>query len=327
MPKIAYITKERGFRDSSLELIYKANEIIDLYEGQGYDLTLRQLYYQMVAQDIIPNNAKSYDNLGNLINEARLMGYIDWDSIIDRTRNPKKNSHWRSPQDILSTVARQFALDKRKTQEYRPEVWVEKDALSGVIQSICEPLDVPYFSCRGYTSQSAMWAASQRLYHYIMDTDGPNNYGQIPIIFHLGDHDPSGIDMSRDIEDRLNMFLNYHWEEDDWEPSWWDGGIEFQRLALNMDQIRRFNPPPNPTKMSDGRAADYVEKHGYSSWELDALNPSQIANIIETAVAAYTDDDAMAEMTAKEDAHKKNLEDVSKRWEEITSGSTDVDNE
>lgn len=320
MPKIAYVVKEKGFTNKSLMLVEAANEIIDEYESQGYVLTLRQLYYQMVAKDIIPNNAQSYDNLGNLINQARLMGYVDWDAIEDRTRHPRKRASWKNPQEILDAVARSFHVDHRKTQQYRPEVWVEKDALVDVIGSICDPLDVPYFSCRGYTSQSAMWAASQRLYHHIIGNDGPDENGQEPVIIHMGDHDPSGIDMSRDIEERLNMFLTFHFEEDDWFPRWWDTGITFVRIALNMDQIRQFNPPPNPAKMSDGRSAKYVERYGHSSWELDALSPSQIAAIVRRAINQYTDDDAIAKIVSQEKQEKEKLKEVSRRWEEITSG-------
>jgi hypothetical protein len=86
-------------------------------------------------------------------------------------------------------------LDTRRNQEYYIEVWIEKDALLGILETICKKLDVPYFSCRGYVSQSSMWEAAQRFREN--DREG--------ILLHLGDHDPSGIDMSRDIQERLKF--------------------------------------------------------------------------------------------------------------------------
>lgn len=85
MPKIQY--KEINFRGKSLELINLVNQVINEYKNQGYELTLRQTYYQLVARGYIPNNERSYKNIGNLINDGRLAGLIDWYSIVDRTRN------------------------------------------------------------------------------------------------------------------------------------------------------------------------------------------------------------------------------------------------
>lgn len=159
--KIAY--QEKNFRLDSLCLIEQVNTIIAEYQSKGYELTLRQVYYQMVARDIIPNNERSYKNMGNLISDARLAGLVDWDAIIDRTRNLQQNSHWTTPAEIMHACARQFAFDKWEGQDYYVEVWVEKDALIGVVERSCRKLDVPFFSCRGYVSQSEMWSAAQRL--------------------------------------------------------------------------------------------------------------------------------------------------------------------
>lgn len=140
MPKIQYI--EKNFRPDSLSLIRKVNEVVSDYHAQGYDLTLRQVYYQMVARDIIPNNQRSYKNLGSLINDARLAGLIDWNAIEDRTRNLRGNSHWDDPGEIVSSAAYSYHLDHWEGQQNYVEVWVEKDALIGVVGQICERLDV-----------------------------------------------------------------------------------------------------------------------------------------------------------------------------------------
>lgn len=196
MPKIQY--KEINFRGKSLELINLVNQVINEYKNQGYELTLRQTYYQLVARGYIPNNERSYKNIGNLINDGRLAGLIDWYSIVDRTRNLRGNSHWDKPENVIASARYSYLLNKWDGQPNYVEVWVEKDALVDIVGQACIPLDTPYFSCRGYTSQSEMWSAAQR---FIDQSYRDNCY-----IIHLGDHDPSGIDMTRDIQERLQMF-------------------------------------------------------------------------------------------------------------------------
>ncbi len=268
MPCIEYVHKT--FRADTLKIIDMANSIIATYEAQGFSLTLRQLYYQFVARDALPNTEKDYKRLGTIINNARLAGLVDWNLIVDRTRNLEQNSHWNNPADILEACEKSYREDKWATQIYYPEVWIEKEALIGIVEGVCKELDIPYFACRGYSSQSEQWRAGVRFAEAL-------TRGQIPIVFHLGDHDPSGVDMTRDNQDRLTMFAGQD--------------VTVDRLALNMDQIEELNPPPNPTKFTDVRASAYVKQHGINSWELDALEPSYIVNLIEDAVLSVRDQD------------------------------------
>lgn len=291
--KIKYI--EKRFSESSLRTIKLANQIIDEYTKQGYELTLRQLYYQFVARDLIPNKDKEYKKLGAIINDARLAGEISWTAIVDRTRNLQGNSHFDSPSEIIDNCAGWYQRDKWDGQEFRVEVWIEKDALVGIAERICRELDVSYFSCRGYTSQSEMWAAAMRLHRYA------KKHGQTPVIIHLGDHDPSGIDMSRDIADRLALFM---------------GGMEVNRVALNMDQVEKYNPPPNPAKITDSRAQGYIKIHGGESWELDALDPKILTNLIKKTVLSYRDEDKWDEAVDLENEHKQQLRDIAEQHAE-----------
>jgi len=290
--KIKY--QDINFRQLSLELIEKVNSIIREYKAKGYELTLRQVYYQLVARDIIPNNERSYKNIGNLISDGRMAGLIDWDAIIDRTRELRMNNHWDSPADIVLACANQFQYDKWEGQEYYVEVWVEKDALIGVVERAARRLDVPFFSCRGYTSQSEMWSAARRLLRH----KGTRQQ----VIIHLGDHDPSGKDMSRDIVDRLNIF-----------------GVNpiFKRIALNMDQIQQYNPPPNPTKVTDSRSCGYISEFGIECWELDALRPEIIDKLISDNVTHYIDYYEFNKMVEKERMARRVLERVSDNWDNI----------
>lgn len=296
MPKIAY--RKIKFGADRLALVKKANTIIEEYAQQGFTLTLRQLFYQFVSRDYIPNTQRSYKNLGDVVNNARLAGLIDWKAIVDRTRSLKDLSHWENPAEIVSTCARQFRLDKWADQKRRVEVWIEKDALVGVIEGVCQELDVPFFSCRGFTSQSEMWEAAMRLRDHVRG-------GQVPLILHLGDHDPSGKDMTRDITDRLAEFAGRD--------------IELVRLALNMDQIEQYNPPPNPVKMTDSRAEGYKAEFGEESWELDALEPAVIATLIRDAVMGVREVDKWAAQCVAEGKHRADLTRVSDRWDEIVA--------
>lgn len=297
--KICY--KETNFQNKSLYLIEKVNEIVNDYKSQGYELTLRQLYYQFVARDIIPNNQKSYDNLGALVNNARLAGLVDWTAIEDRTRNVRNTFHWEDPQRLLTSAAEQFDINKWAGQREYVEVWVEKDALVGIVGQAAETYDVPFFSCRGYVSQSEMWGAAQRIKRKL------NEGHTSATIIHLGDHDPSGKDMTRDIEERISMFLSRHGFED------WEFGI--QRVALEMSQIRKYNPPPNPAKLTDSRCGKYIEQYGYSSWELDALEPSVLESIIHSAVLEHLDLPLYRKMEKKEADTRKKIKEYAKAFQ------------
>ena len=292
MPKIAY--KDKNFSPSTLAVIDQANEIIDEYQTDGLKLTLRQLYYQFVSRALIANKQSEYKRLGSIINDARLAGLVDWEAIEDRTRNLKRNRHWNDPGDIMQSVVSSFKLDHWENQQYRVEVWIEKEALVGVIATICDELDVPYFACKGYVSASEMWNASQRFQYVYGD--------QKPVVIHLGDHDPSRIDMTRDIDDRQNIF---------------DGGAVMNRIALNFDQVEKYNPPPNPAKLSDSRASGYIAKYGAYSWELDALEPRTMRDLISDTIAQYRDKEIYQQRLDLENEYKRVLHKVEENWKEL----------
>lgn len=293
MPKIAYIT--RNFSPSSLETIAHANTIIKEYQAAGYKLTLRQLYYQFVSRDLLANKVTEYKRLGSIINDARLAGMIDWDILEDRTRNLADLAHWPNPDSIMEGAAYSYREDRWSKQPYRVEVWIGKEALAGVFQRICESLDVPYLSCRGYTSQSEMWGAAMRLQEHV-------RRGQKVLILHFGDHDPSGIDMTRDIIDRMEVFGT---------------DLKLERIALNMDQVEKYEPPPNPAKETDSRFASYIRKFGGESWELDALEPQVLAALVQEHVDSVLDVKAWMKATDKQERGRELLQSAARRWNEV----------
>lgn len=263
---ICYTPKRFG--SSALRIIEQANSIIDEYVAQGFMLTLRQLFYQFVSKDLIPNKVAEYKRLGAIVNDAKLAGLIPWDAIEDRTRNVKEVSTWDSPSSIIEAVSRQYKTDLWESQNFYVEVWIEKDALVGVIERVCEEWRVPYFACRGYVSGSELWGASERIGTKTSD-------GKEAIILHLGDHDPSGIDMTRDNQARFDLFLPEN--------------VRVKRLALNMNQVQQYNPPPNPAKATDARFEGYKAAFGDECWELDALKPTVISKLVGDNIKTLID--------------------------------------
>lgn len=299
MPRELFVPK--SFNTKSRRVIRQANAIIEEYRSQGFVLTLRQLYYQFVARGYIPNSMSEYKKLGSVVNDARLAGLIDWNMIEDRTRDLMAWPNWRDPADRIKTAADSFRLDIWRDQRYHIEVWIEKEALVGVVEPICAEFRMPYFACRGYTSQSEQWRAGKRLARYY-------NHGRKILVLHLGDHDPSGIDMTRDNRDRLRMFAGDPYDDDD---------FEIRRIALTMEQVELYGPPPNPAKMTDTRFAGYVSEFGDESWELDALDPRVIDDLIRSHVEPLIEwNDWNAALTEEAEA-RRIMTAAATRWPDV----------
>lgn len=275
------------FSEQALVTIDLVNQILEEYRKQDFRLSLRQLYYQLVARGYIVNTQRSYKNLGNLISTARQAGYVDWSMIEDRGRETVALSHWSGPGEIARAAALSFRINKWSHQFYHIEVMVEKDALSGVLGPVCNELDISITANKGYSSSSTMYEIGKRLERA---TWGKKNV----VVLYLGDHDPSGIDMTRDIEERLTMYSH-------------DAPIEVERLALNWDQIEKWQPPENPAKETDARFESYVRQYGESSWELDAVEPGELANLVRRAVLARRDDELWQQAIELEEEQRKEL--------------------
>jgi hypothetical protein len=283
---------EHSFNRASLALIGTCSGILEEYRKQGYRLSLRQLYYQLVARDYIENSIKSYKRTGDLVSNARKAGLLDWEMIEDRGREAVVNSHWKSPAEILRSAARSFRLDHWKGQENYVEVFVEKDALSGILLPVCRDLDVRFTANKGYSSDSAMYEAAGRLMQ-------EGYYGDKNVhIIYLGDHDPSGIDMTRDIRERFELYTRRR--------------IDFyvHRLALNYDQVEMWNPPENPAKESDSRYQAYADQFGESSWELDAVEPATLAGLVREKIEELIDQEAWDAVEEQEDDYIQQLNEL-----------------
>lgn len=299
--------KDINFKAESRALIDKCNDIIDDYQQQGLRLTLRQLYYQLVSQNIVKNEERSYKNLSTLVTNARLAGEMDWDAIEDRGRVAERAAEFEDLEELVDAALRSYRLPRWKYQQNYVELWVEKQALAGVLQPIAREYHITLMVNKGYSSASAMYESAHRYlaneYRKKHPTDVDDEHiddaetedSDLQRSFHLlylGDHDPSGEDMVRDVRERLQMF---------------GADLTVKKVALTMGQVQQHNPPPNPAKVTDPRAEAYIKKFGNHSWEVDALPPQVLNRLIRRELDALVDRPKLDEVLEQEKKDKELL--------------------
>lgn len=274
--------RDTKFRADSRAKIAKMVEIIEEYQRQNLRLTARQLYYQFVSRDLIPNAPAEYKKLTALLTDARYAGLVDWHAIEDRGRVPERAVDWPNIAALVESALYSYRLPRWEGQDTYVELWVEKQALAGILWPLAHEFHVTLMVNKGYSSASAMYEAAQRICAA----------GCSSIVLYLGDHDPSGEDMVRDIETRLREF---------------GADVDVRKIALTMAQIETYNPPPNPAKMTDSRAAGYCAKFGNESWEVDALRPDVLTRLIRTEFNNLIDVKILDKVKARENHDKVSL--------------------
>jgi len=270
--------------------IDKINLILEEYMEQGYRLTLRQLYYQLVARGMIENKSTEYNRLGATLVMARMNGLTDWDSVEDRIRQPDLLYWVTDIKDAVEDTVRHYRLDRQKGQENYIEIWTEKDAVSNILKRVTQHFHIRLMVNRGYSSCSAMKEAYERLHAVEYEN-------QTPVIIYVGDHDPSGLDMVRDVKERLEEF---------------GANPIVDHTALTREQVEEIQPPPNPAKITDPRAKWYIAEQGSQSWELDALRPSLLEEIVRKKVEHYIDLDLFEKRLKRERDDKEYLREMVK---------------
>lgn len=283
MAKVKYAS--RSMHDSSRNLLDRMIPIIEDYEQRGYNLTVRQLYYQMVSRNIISNKTAEYKRVSKILGMARIMGLVDWDTIVDRAREPKMRHQFRTMGSFVRAVKDSYRCYRWDDQDYYLEVLVEKEALAGILEPITADYHVLLLADKGYLSLSAMHDVAQRVRSHEDDRDCR--------ILYMGDHDPSGLDMSRDIHSRLQEF---------------GCTAQVERIALTLEQIDEHDLPPNPAKKTDPRSRKYYEEYGPQSWELDALDPETLTDIATTHILKYLDEDKYNRALRREQKERDELE-------------------
>jgi len=265
----------------------QVNQIIERYAAQGYRLTLRQLYYQLVSQALIPNKVQEYAKLSKLLVNGRMAGEVDWESIEDRIRVPHIPYWATGVIGTLKDTIDRYRLDRMEGQDNYIEVHCEKDALTNILYQVTYKYHIRLMINRGYSSCTAMYDAHERLdAHSDLEC----------YILYLGDHDPSGLDMIRDTKERLKEF-----------------GIEdlhVEHVAITREQIDEYNPPPNPAKIDDPRSRGdkgYLAIHGDTCWEVDALNPETLHELLVRRIEELINLDKYEAVLEQEDEDKDKL--------------------
>jgi len=267
---------QMGQRIMSVEIVAGwTNELLDQF-GR---MTVRQIYYQLVSQRLIPNKASAYGSFDNHLTRARETGLVDPSSIIDRSRTIRNESRpgWESPDSYLATVQDAYRRDPLHGQPRQVELWVEKDALSQVLYDAVERYQPTVVVCRGYSPYTLLYEANERL-----DCDD--------LVLYAGDFDPSGLDAYRDIADKLRC--------------------EVHRIALTEEQIEAHQLPPIPTKATDKRQPAYVQQYGDAAWELDALRPDTFQAAVREAFEAELDLPKIADVRQREEEEQAELHNL-----------------
>lgn len=316
--KIAF--KQMRVGAERMALMEHAERILTEETEAGFTVTLRTLHYKFVGLDLYPedwarevedrdtgkrvwtkNNQLAYDKLGELVNDGRLIGVIDWAKMDDETRGATTVTSWDSPGEIVAAAANQYKINAWQGQPIMPEIWVEKDARIGVIGKVAKDLFCPAFSARGYPSQTSMYDNAERIRRHLKVHDEVR-------IYYSGDHDPSGLDIPEDIQNRLNIFLGPDAHR-----------VTVERVALSMAQVKRYKLIDNFAKLSDGRAKKYIEKYGNKSWELDALDSQILYDIVRDQVVAIRDEDTYAKTLAKQKGERKIMQAMKDNWNAVAA--------
>jgi hypothetical protein len=253
------IKRKRRTRDESAALLDTAYDIL----AEGHPMTVRQVYYQLVARQLIPNNRSQYQAVSTLLVDARKNGTVPWEWVEDRNRRPRTVNMWANLDDFILTVRSAYRRDVWQDQSHQVEAWLEKDALSGIFEDALRPYGVTLNVGRGYDGWDSIHNAAERI------GDGDDT-----TILYFGDFDPSGEDMFRSLVERL-AFLEC-------EPT-------IIKCALTLEDIRRYNLPADLAKTTDSRHAAHVAKWGDVSVELDALPPAVLRQRLIDEVVSRLD--------------------------------------
>ena len=260
---------DEKFKDEQMATIRWANKVMTAYQKAGYTVTVRQLFYQAVSENLVPNEQPEYKKLGELLTRGRMAGWLDWEVIVDRGRYTQDVTTHKDPVEVMKHAVASFRTDKWEDQPVFMMAMIEKQALEGVVAPICNRLEVPFTSNKGYLSATLAYDVGKRLHER-------RAAGKVCHVIYAGDHDPSGLDMGRDIKERLELFS--------------DGTVYVHRLALNRDQVDQHRLPPNTAKSKDPRYEAYKDAHGEESWELDALPIQSLEQVFSDAVHQLRDE-------------------------------------
>jgi hypothetical protein len=249
--------------------------------GEHHPMTVRQVYYQLVSRQVIENSRGQYNAVCNVLRDARKEGVVPWQWLEDRLRRPRHVSMWSDVGDFARTMQHAYRRDVWASQRQYVEVWLEKDALSGIFEDVLDGYGVTLNVGRGYDGWDSIHNAALRF-----------GGGKGVFILYFGDFDPSGEDMVRSLRERLSSLGS--------RP-------EITKCALSFEDVARYSLPPDFTKVSDSRRARFVARYGDVAVELDALPLAVLQTRLRQEVEARMDLAALAEVQDTEAAERGRL--------------------
>lgn len=302
------LANKAKWQGDAMDIIERAAAILDEYARQDITMTLRQLYYQLVARDIIPNDQAVYKKLSSLLTDARYAGLLDWDMMTDLTRNSERASQWASLSGLLNSAVRAYRKPRWSGQRYHVELLTEKEALHSVLKPIADRWHIFFTVNRGFNSATTTYQLAGRLQQFI-------EAGRDVVCLYIGDHDPSGLEMIRDMRARLTEILQFRQVQID--------AFAFQPVALTFEQVQQYQPPENPAKKTDSRFNGYQRQFGDGSWEVDALRPEVMTDIVDQAIRQFVDEDMFNRVIAEEDTDKARLQTFLTTFDKEAQHETD----
>jgi hypothetical protein len=249
----------RRTRSTKAEVEQRRDALYRIVEGSR-PATVRQVYYLATVAGLVPKTENGYDMVQTDLTLMRRAGLLPYDWLADSTRWQRKPTTFCSVEEALEDTARLYRKALWADADAYVEIWLEKDALAGVVYPVTEKFDVPLMVARGYASLSFLHDAAE----YIADLNVSAH------IYHLGDYDPSGQDAARAIEKTLREMAP-------------EAEIHFERLAVTGWQIANWRLPTRPTKTTDSRAKGF----GAVSVELDAIPPGQLRSLVQKAIERH----------------------------------------
>ncbi|MDP9299728.1 MAG: hypothetical protein M3P43_02350 [Actinomycetota bacterium] len=247
---------------------------------RGYDtgVTLRQLFYRMVADGTLPNTLPTYKTLSARTAEARRDGWFP--TLVDLTRSISRPPSWSSPGEAREALRDQYRQDRTAGQEFAVYLGVEKATLLALFESWYDEHGLPIVVTRGYGSQTYVDA---------VDADVSND-GRKAVLLYVGDLDPSGEDIERDFIERTDAF------------------DDAKRVAVRPEHVAHYGLVPAPGKATDSRAAGFTARHGeLIQVEVEALDPNDLRVLVDAALEPYWDVSAFEAVLAQEEQERRTL--------------------
>jgi len=278
--------KGRGMGASSLALIEAmrtTTAVIQPVTGRGVG------YKLFTAGQIASMATNEMQRVYRLLKYAREQGILPWEWIVDETREIERVPTWANPQEYAECVARSYRRDFWDQQPVRVIVVSEKGTVRGVLKPVLDAYGVGFLAVHGFSSATMAYNLAQ-------DDDGRDL-----IILYVGDFDPSGMFMSE--QDLPNRFDKYDGDH-----------IRVRRIALTQYQASDLPSFPVTDKRKDPRYRWFVENHGDQCWELDAMDPNDLREIVTEAIQEQIEPDAWERCDRINRAERESLKTIIANW-------------